>query len=142
MSIPINAAPGTTRKLACPDGGTYYRKDGAATSAQYYINMPGYSVEKACRWGQPGDDFGNFAPANLGVGWNGGRAWLSMFPNLPTQPNAKLPYSIEFQGDSLSDKCRYQNGLWCTGADYSNCNANQGCTVSAADGNIYYVLSD
>ena len=138
MSIPVDAEPGTTKKLACPDSSTYFHWKGLATSAQYYVNMPGYSVEKACVWGKPGDNFGNFAPANLGVGYSAGRAWVSIQANLPTQPDAKLPYTIELVGDNLSDKCRYQNGQYCSN---SGCNT-QGCTVSAASGNIYYVMSD
>lgn len=128
MSIPIDSEPGTIKAMACPDGATYYQWEGKTTSAQYYLNLPGYSVEKACVWGSPGDDFGNWAPMNAGVGWSSGAAWLSIFPNLPTQPNAKLPYTVEIVGDTLSDKCRYQNGQYCSGANYGTCSPN-GCTV-------------
>jgi Beta-glucosidase (SUN family) len=128
MAIPVDSQPGSTKPLACPDAATYYSWEGKGTSAQYYINMPGYSIEKACVWGQSGDDFGNWAPANLGVGYSNGAAWLAIFQNLPTQPNAKLPFTVEITGDSTSDKCRYQNGQYCSGANYGTC-SDKGCTV-------------
>jgi hypothetical protein len=140
MSIPVDAQPGSTHQLACPDAATYYRWQGKGTSAQYYINLPGYSVDQACVWGNQGDNYGNFAPANLGVGFSNGRAWLSIAQNLPTQPNVVLPYTVEIRGDTISDTCRYQNGRYCSGPNYSTCST--GCTVSASGGNVYYVLSD
>ncbi|KAF2397785.1 SUN-domain-containing protein, partial [Trichodelitschia bisporula] len=119
MSIPVDAQPGSKKKLACPDSATYYRWQNKGTSAQYYLNLPGYSVDKACRWGKPGDDFGNWAPANLGVGWTDGRAWLSVFANHPTQTQVTLPYTVEIVGGNT--KCRYKNGQYCGGDNYSTC---------------------
>jgi hypothetical protein len=139
MYIPVDVNPGETKGLACPDGTKYFRTwDNKQTSAQYYINMPGYGVEKACTWGNEGDDFGNWAPANLGVGFADGRAWISVFANLPTQKVAKLPYTVEIVGGS--SKCRYQNGKYCTGENYETC-TDTGCTVSAASGELTYILS-
>ena len=139
MYIPVDVNPGETKSLACPDGANYFRTwDGAITSAQYYINMPGYPVEKACTWGNHGDDFGNFAPANLGVGFSNGAAWISVFQNLPTQPNAKLPYTIEIVGGN--SKCRYKDGQYCAGSNYETC-SDKGCTVSATSGELTYIIS-
>lgn len=138
MSILVDAQPGTTRELACPDASTFYTWQGKGTSAQYYINMPGYSVEKACVWGDQGDDFGNFSPGNLGVGWTNGRAWLSITANHPTQMKATLPYTIELVGGD--SKCRYKDGKYCSGDSYDNC-SSEGCTVSSSGGTITYVIS-
>ncbi|KIW03515.1 uncharacterized protein PV09_05280 [Verruconis gallopava] len=138
MSIPVNVNPGETQELACPDSSTYYKWENKGTSAQYYINMPGYSVEKACVWGDYGDDFGNWAPGNLGVGWSNGLAWLSIQANHPTQMQVTLPYTIEIIGGNT--KCRYQNGQYCGGDNYSQC-STEGCTVSATGGEVTYVLS-
>lgn len=138
MSIPLNATPGSVKKLACPDASAYYKWEGKGTSAQYYINMPGYSVEKACVWGQQGDDFGNFAPGNLGVGYADGRAWLSITANHPTQMTAQLPYTIEIVGGD--SKCRYRSGQYCTGDNYENC-GSEGCTVSSSGNDMTYVIS-
>ena len=85
-----------------------------------------------------GDDFGNWAPANLGVGFNDGRAWISIFQNLPTQKYVKLPYTVEIVGGS--SKCKYQNGVYYTGDDYAT-TSDVGCTVSADSGELTYILS-
>lgn len=139
MYIPVDVTPGETKGLACPDGAKYFKTwEGQQTSAQYYINMPGYPVEKACTWGNHGDDFGNWAPANIGVGFRDGTTWISIFANLPTQPYVKLPYTVEIVGGS--SKCRYQNGMYCTGNNYDVCN-DKGCTVSATSGELQYILS-
>ncbi|TID23451.1 ATP-dependent permease [Venturia nashicola] len=143
MSVPLDVLPGKTRKLAVPDAATFWKtRSGAGTSAQYYINMPGYSVEKACVWGDQGDDFGNFAPANLGVGISNGVAYVSLFKNYPSQKVATLPYTITIHGGSIP--CRYRNGKYCTGEGYSDCKSdgNAGCTVAASSGTITFTLSD
>jgi hypothetical protein len=139
MSIPVDVSPGETQRLTCPDSDKYYLSKGVdPTSAQYYINLPGYSVEKACVWGDIGNDFGNFAPGNLGVGYRGGRAWISMAPNWPSQPALNIPYTIEILG--ASTKCRYRGGQYCVGDNYETC-SEVGCTVSADSGEMTYVLS-
>lgn len=129
MYIPVDSQPGTTLPLTCPDASNYFEWEGKLTSAQYYINMPGYAIEKACVWGSAGDDFGNWAPGVLGVGYSAGQAWVSIMPNTPTQPNAKVPYTITLTGDNAPDQCRYQNGQYCTGSNFGTCSPN-GCTVS------------
>lgn len=136
MYIPVDSQPGTTLPLTCPDGGNYFMWEGKITSAQYYINNPGYSVDKACVWGSSGDDFGNWAPAVLGVGYSAGQAWVSIMPNTPTQPTAQIPYTITLTGDNVSDGCRYQNGQYCTGSNYGTCSSN-GCTVSSPNSPLF-----
>ncbi|KAF2435594.1 SUN-domain-containing protein [Tothia fuscella] len=137
MSIPLDVRPGMTRKLAAPDQALFWRARGKKTSAQYYINLPGYSVEKACRWGNHGDDFGNFAPGVLGVGIDNGIAYVSIFSNNPTQ-SMTLPYTITLIGSE--SQCRYQNGQWCMGEGFTDCKVN-GCTVGSTK-DLTYVLSD
>lgn len=142
MSIPLDVRAGSVRKLAVPDAAKFWKTaSGASTSAQYYINMPGYPVEKACVWGNAGDDFGNFAPTNLGVGISGGTAYISVFKNYPTQQNAILPYTITIEGGSIP--CQYRNGQYCTGVNYSHCSSegNAGCTVAASSGTVTFTLS-
>lgn len=143
MSIPLDVRPGKTRRLACPDASKYWKtSSGAGTSAQYYINMPGYSVEKACVWGNPGDDFGNYAPANLGVGISGGTAYISIFKNYPSQQSAVLPYTVTVEGGNM--RCQYKNGQVCRGENYETCESarNAGCTVGTTEGTVTFVLSD
>ena len=88
----------------------------------------GVSVKDACQWGSADNPWGNFAPMNLGVGYSGGRAWLSIFQNSPTT-DAKLEFSVEIKGgDDMSGTCKYSNGQYCSD---TGCSADIGCTVSS-----------
>ena len=123
--IPVELQPGETEQLANPDASSYYQWQNKATSAQYYLNPIGYGADKACQWGSPGGNLGNYAPINFGVGHKDGKTWLSIFQNAPTT-NAQYQGKVELTGD-ISDKCYYENGQYC-GA--TGCNSN-GCTVSS-----------
>jgi len=125
-NIPLDTRPGNDYPLTCPDSSTYYFWRDKQTSAQYYVNPAGTSVQDACQWGQPGSNIGNFAPVNLGVGYSDGIAWLSIMANAPTNPDGLLGFNIEIQGDDMNGKCRYENGQYCNG---NECNS-KGCTVS------------
>jgi hypothetical protein len=138
MSIPLDVLPGATNKLAAPDGNKFWKWGNKRTSAQYYINLPGYSVEKACVWGKQGDDHGNYAPANLGVGVVDGKAWVSVMPNHPSQLSVHLPYTVTITGGEIP--CRYKNGLFHYGPGYA-ITGSDGCTVGSFK-DITYVLSD
>lgn len=143
MSVPLDVLPGATNRLASVDQQKFWKtQSGELTTAQYYINMPGYSVEQACRWGESSDDFGNFSPANIGVGYNAGNAYVSIFRNWPSQKTAFLPYTVTIEGGSMP--CRYQNGQYCSGEGFRNCQSeeNAGCTVAASSGTLTFVLSD
>jgi SUN family beta-glucosidase len=133
-TVPITTQPGESLELACPDNNVYYHWQGKGTSAQYYINNKGVSEAKACQWGDGSDDTGNWAPVNLGVGFDGHAsqlAYISIFPNKPTNPDAKLDFTVEFVADppeSLIDRCKYSNGHYLAGNDYSK-EMPDGCTV-------------
>lgn len=133
-TIPLSAAPGTTQNLTCPDSNNYFTWQGLKTSAQYYVNPAGVDSATACQWGSSANDWGNYAPLNLGVGYSAGSAWLSIFQNAPTT-NAKLDYTVELVGDNggysnLIGRCKYSNGMYCSGQNYETCSATVGCTVS------------
>lgn len=128
-TIPLSAAPGSTNPLTCPEGDHYYNWEGSHTSAQYYVNPSGVSVEDGCQWGSSSNPWGNWAPLNLGVGYTNGAAWLSIFQNSPTT-SASLDFSVEIQGDGMSGTCRYSNGQYCGGSNYDDCSSTTGCTVS------------
>ena len=128
-TVPLNAVAGSTTNLTCPDGANYYTWGKLPTSAQYYVNPAGVSVQDACQWGSPSNPWGNYAPMNIGVGWSNGAAWLSIFGNAPTT-TAQLKYTVELQGDGMSGTCKYSNGEYCSGANYENCSPTKGCTVS------------
>lgn len=127
--------------VTCPEESDYYDWEGKMTSAQYYVNPYGVSIKDACQWGSKSSNLGNFAPLNIGVGYTGGRAWLSIFQNAPTT-NAKLNFTVEVVGDALSGRCRYHDGQYCEGDNYETCNTSDGCTVSADAGPVYFVLSE
>lgn len=129
-TIPTDVGPGETKNLTCPDAEKAYKWQGRSTSAQYYVNPAGVPVEKACCWGTPDNPWGNFAPMNLGVGYSNGAAWLSIFQNAPTT-NAKLEFTVEIVGDTLSGSCKYSDGQYCSG---TSCSPVTGCTVRGSLG--------
>ena len=67
-TVPTEVQAGQTQPLTCPDGDSYYIWEGKPTSAQYYLNPPGYAASDACKWGDPSQPLGNYAPLNFGVG--------------------------------------------------------------------------
>lgn len=127
-TVPLDSRPGSTTPLTCPDASNYYNWQGAHTSAQYYVNPAGVSVQDGCQWGSDANPWGNYAPLNLGVGYSNGAAWLSIFQNSPTT-NAKLDFAVEIVGDGISGTCKYSNGQYCGGANYDDCSSTTGCTV-------------
>lgn len=116
--------------MTCPDGASYYKWGSSSTSAQYYVNPSGVSAEDGCQWGSESNPWGNYAPVNIGVGYSSGAAWLSIFQNYPTT-TSELDFSIEIEATdgTLSGTCKYSNGQFCSGDDYSDCNTRAGCTV-------------
>jgi len=134
-TVPVEIQPGSTEPLTCPDASSYYTWEGLSTSAQYYLNPPGYGSSDACQWGSPGSDIGNYAPINFGVGAKSGTIWLSIQANTPTT-NVPYPGTVEIQGN-LAGSCKYENGQYCSD---SGCNS-AGCTVSVISGEATYVIS-
>lgn len=128
-TIPLWTEGGQSNPLTMPDANDYYTWEGSHTSAQYYVNPAGVSVQDACQWGSSSNPWGNWAPLNLGVGYSNGAAWLSIFQNAPTT-SANLDFSVEIQGDGMSGTCRYSGGQYCGGPNYDDCSSTTGCTVS------------
>ena len=127
MTIPTVAKAGEKQPLTNPYSPDYYSWDGKATTAQYYVNKKGVSVEDACRWDsdENHDERGNWAPVNIGTGKNeDGITYLSIFPNKPTS-DAQLDFNIEIKGD-VSEECSLVGGKYTGGGD--------GCTVSSPGG--------
>ncbi|RMZ86871.1 hypothetical protein DV736_g5909, partial [Chaetothyriales sp. CBS 134916] len=135
-TIPVELQPGETQQLAVPDASSYFIWEGKPTSAQYYLNPPGYSAAEACQWGSAGTPIGNFAPTNFGVGYSAGKIWLSIFPNTPTT-DVSYPGSVEIQGDNLSGSCKYSNGQF----ESDTGSSSTGCTVAVVSGSAVFVIS-
>ncbi len=134
MVIPADVQGGNTLPLTTIDQATYYTWKGLPTSAQYYVNNAGVSVEDGCIWGTPGSGVGNWAPLNFGAGSSNGVTFLSLIPN----PNNKTPpnynVKIEADGDSVvSGQCYYENGKY-------NGAGTDGCTVGVTSGRAKFVF--
>lgn len=130
MVIPTVLQPGEKQPLTNPDSSSYYVWNNKATTAQYYVNKKGVSVEDGCLWDSSSnhDERGNWAPINIGTGRStDGITYLSIFPNSPTT-TAKLDFNIKITGD-VSIECELRNGV------YTNGNAN-GCTTAIRDGGV------
>ncbi|TPR07845.1 nonsense-mediated mRNA decay family protein [Aspergillus niger] len=134
-TIPLAvAANSELHPLTCPNGATYYKWENQTTSAQYYVNPKGVSTETGCQWGNGSSPIGNWAPINLGVGYNDGK-WLSLFQNSPTT-TTKLDFNVKIEGDNLSGSCKYEDGTF-----YSESGSNDsGCTVEVLSGSATYVF--
>lgn len=141
QTVPLDSQPGSTTPLTCPNASNYYTWQGAYTSAQYYVNPAGVTVQEGCQWGSDANPWGNFAPMNLGVGYSDGSAWLSIFQNAPTT-DSKLDFAVEIVGDGVSGTCKYSNGQYCSGVNYDDCSSTTGCTVSISLGTAAFVFTD
>jgi hypothetical protein len=127
MVLPVSLNSGDISLLTSPIAETSYRtNDGRMTSAQYYLQKQGVSVEDGCRWGNPGGDIGNWAPIVLGAGFCDGKTWLSI-TQTPENPNASLGYNVRIVGKDgapVSQDCRYE-GERIIGEGFGD-----GCTVA------------
>ncbi|KAF2746254.1 glycoside hydrolase family 132 protein [Sporormia fimetaria CBS 119925] len=142
-TIPITTQPGESKELACPDNSKYYRWDGKPTSAQYYINPEGVSEDKACEWSDGSRDIGNWAPVNLGAGFDAESqtAYISLFPNAPTNPDARLNFTVELKADAgMSGRCKYFDGRYLSGDNYEDELDPKGCTVGLRPGSTLTVV--
>jgi hypothetical protein len=129
--VPLNTEPASTNPLTCPDASTYYTHEGLSTTAQYYVNNQGVTLENACIWGTDGTDEGNWAPTFFGVGQDVyGKTYLSIATTIQNNPTNYKPlnYTVKIIGN-ISGNCGLVNGQYCTGGDFSECNTS-GCTVS------------
>lgn len=133
MVIPAYVQAGDSLPLTVVDQDTYYTWQGMKTSAQYYVNNAGVSVEDGCVWGTSGSGVGNWAPLNFGAGSSDGVTYLSLIPN-PNNGDA-LNYNVKIvaaDDSTVIGECIYENGSFSGGAD--------GCTVSVTSGQAEFVL--
>ena len=126
-TVPLTVAAQSTEDVTCPNEESYYKWQGKLTSAQWYVNPAGVDASSACTWGDASSAIGNWAPLNLGTGYSDGVAYLSMFPNTPTNAaGVDLDYYVTITGDGLSSPCQYYKGQYTTNSGTSS----TGCTVS------------
>ncbi|AGO14166.1 AaceriAER372Cp [[Ashbya] aceris (nom. inval.)] len=135
MVIPTIVNPGKTMPLTVVDEDTYYKWRGLKTSAQYYVNDAGVSMEDGCIWSDEGTSVGNWAPMNFGAGYVDGIAYLSLIPN----PNNRKPLNFNIKivpadkQSVISGDCWYENGQY-------NGHGTDGCTVGVTKGKARFVL--
>ena len=134
MVIPTYVEGGNSLPLTVVDQDSYFTWEGKKTSAQYYVNNAGVSVEDGCIWGTSGSGIGNWAPLNFGAGSTDGVTYLSLIPN-PNNSDA-LNYNVKIvaadESSNVIGECVYENGKFSGGAD--------GCTVSVTSGKAHFVL--
>ena len=134
MDIPTFVEGGATQPLTVVDQDSYYQWQGKMTSAQYYVNNAGVSVEDGCVWGTDGSGVGNWAPLNFGAGSTNGISYLSLIPN----PNNRTPLNFNVKivaadaNSVVNGECYYENGSYSSGSD--------GCTVAVTSGKAKFVL--
>ena len=144
-TVPLVVQKSAQSPLTCPNAATYYKHLNMATTAEYYVNMKGVTVDKACTWSSDGSSEGNWAPAVFGVGMDeNGKTWLSIQSTIQNNPSSykDLDFTVELQGDFGGAVCYYTNGHYCTSGSpenyqSSNCQTTStakvpGCTVSHA----------
>ncbi|CCH62195.1 hypothetical protein TBLA_0G02570 [Henningerozyma blattae CBS 6284] len=135
MVIPTFVESNSNLPLTVVDEDNYYMWQGQKTSAQYYVNNAGVSVEDGCVWGTSGSGIGNWAPLNFGAGSTGGISYLSLIPN--PNNNSPLNYNVKIvAADSnsvVNGQCVYENGKF-------NGDGTDGCTVSVTSGSAHFVL--
>jgi hypothetical protein len=134
MNVPTLVSPGSQKPMSVVNSDEYYNWNGGKTSAQYYVNDAGVSVESGCIWGTDGSGVGNWAPVVLGSGYTNGVTYLSIIPN----PNNKTPpnYNIKIvatDGSVAQGDCSYIDG------SYSG-SGSDGCTVSVTKGTANFVF--
>ncbi|CCH45206.1 Septation protein [Wickerhamomyces ciferrii] len=137
MVVPTVIGAGESKPMSVVNEEGYYQWKGGSTSAQYYVNNAGISVEDGCVWGDASGTIGNWAPVVLGSGYSDGKTWLSIIPN-PNNKNAPN-YSIKIQaedGATLNGDCSYINGKYSGGSG----SESDGCTVSVTGGAANFVF--
>lgn len=134
MNIPTLLEAGSSAPASVVDSSNYFTWKGGSTSAQYYVNNAGVSIEDGCIWGTSGSGVGNWAPVVLGSGVTGGKTYLSLIPN-PNNSDAPN-YNIKItgtSGSSVNGECSYIDGSY-TGS------GSDGCTVTVSSGSANFVF--
>ena len=135
MVVPTLVEAGKSMPLTVVNEDTYYMWQGQKTSAQFYVNNAGVSVEDGCIWGTPGSGIGNWSPLNFGSGSAGGISYLALIPN-PNNRNA-LNFNVKIvaadDSSVINGECYYEKGTF-------NGGNTDGCTVAVTSGKAHFVL--
>ena len=135
MVVPTLLSGQGSAAVAVVKEDSYYQWEGKPTSAQYYVNNAGVSVEDGCIWSTSGTTVGNWAPLVIGSGSLNGVTYLSLIPN----PNneAGTNYNVKFvprDGAVTNGECSYINDV------YSGGSGSDGCTLTVTSGIVDIVF--
>lgn len=136
MNVPTLLEANSTAPASVVESETYFKWQGGSTSAQYYVNNAGVSIQDGCIWGDATSKVGNWAPVVIGSGMTGGVTYLSLIPN-PNNGDAPN-YNIEIKGVGSAatvGSCSYVNG------EYEGGNGSDGCTFSVTSGVAEFIFS-
>lgn len=132
MVVPTVLEAGSTQPLSVVDEDSYFQWEGKKTSAQYYVNNAGVSVEDGCIWGTAAAGVGNYAPIVIGSGSTGGLTYLSLIPNPNNGNGANYNIKIEAtSGSTINGDCYYENGEF---------SSSDGCTVTVTSGSANIIF--
>lgn len=133
MVIPTVVDGDSTVILAGVDEDSYFQWEGKKTSAQYYVNNAGVSMEDGCVWGSSSDSVGNWAPLVIGSGTSNGNSYLSLIPNPNNRKAANFNVKIVgTDGSKVYGDCKYENGKFS--------NSDDGCTVTVESGSAKIIF--
>lgn len=140
MVVPTLVEAGSKKPMSVVKEDGYYTWKGGKTSAQYYVNDAGVSVEDGCIWGTSGSGIGNWAPVVLGSGYTDGTTYLSIIPNPNNEdaPNYSVKIVAE-DGATAQGECSYINGKY-SGSSSSGGSSSDGCTVAVTSGTANFVF--
>lgn len=135
MVVPTLLSSQSSEPVSVVIEDSYYEWDGKPTSAQYYVNNAGVSVEDGCIWSTSGTTVGNWAPLVIGSGSLNGVTYLSLIPN----PNneAGTNYNVKFvarDGASTVGSCSYVDNVYTGGS------GSDGCTFTVTSGIVDIVF--
>ncbi|KAH3660031.1 hypothetical protein OGAPHI_007236 [Ogataea philodendri] len=128
MVVPTLLEGGSEKPLSVVEEDSYYHWKNGKTSAQYYVNNAGVSIEDGCIWGDEGSGVGNWAPLVLGSGYTNGNTYLSLIPN-PNNKDAPN-YNVKIEaadGSTINGDCSYIDGSF-------SGDSTDGCTVTVTEG--------
>lgn len=128
MVLPTIVESGSSSPLTVIDEDKYFQWQGKKTSAQFYVNNAGVSVEDGCVWGTSSKGVGNYAPLVIGAGYTDGKAYISLIPNPNNKNAANFNVDIEASdGSTIVGDCSYSGGSFSGDSD-------DGCTVTITSG--------
>ncbi|KAL6936556.1 related to Protein NCA3, mitochondrial [Hanseniaspora guilliermondii] len=135
MVVPTLLSSQSSAPVSVVDEESYFQWEGKPTSAQYYVNNAGVSVEDGCIWSTSGTTVGNWAPLVIGAGSLNGVTYLSLIPN----PNneAGTNYNVKFvarDGASTVGECSYIDNVYTGGS------GSDGCTFTVTSGIVDIVF--